>query len=86
MNQNAISDTCMFFLGACIGIIVNYLFVMIVSTYDINDRRHFFWIGMVQVLLDAHIIQYIKSKISNIGLFTLGLLAPQSLVIKRVIT
>lgn len=90
MSNNAISDTCMFFFGMCIGIAFNYIF----DSYNATTSRDrdsarstcgpYFIIGIIQILLNALVIRHIRNKMSNIGLFTLGLLSFQSLVIKKI--
>jgi uncharacterized membrane protein len=81
--STAISDTCMFFFGMCIGISFNYVFQSIVNLYNITKRRHLFPLGIVQILLNALVIRYVREHVQNIGLFTLGILSSQSLLIKK---
>ena len=82
MNNNAISDTLMFFLGMSIGISFNYIFNEYVVKHA-TKRQHFFSIGIIQILANAMVIRFIRGRVKSIGLFTLGLLTSQSLVIKK---
>lgn len=83
MSNNAISDTCLFLFGMCIGIIFDYTFKNCVDWYGATTRRQYFSIGILQILANAAIIRYVRQRIKNTGLFTLGLLSSQSLVIKK---
>jgi hypothetical protein len=84
--DHVVSDTCMFLFGTCIGIIINKFFLYIENSLQFhirNERHEYLIIGVFQVLIDAFCIQYVKYKIQNIGLFVLGLLSSQSLLIKK---
>lgn len=83
--QNAVSDTCMFFFGLCLGMSLHYLVETCASYCDPTRRYELFTLGLVQILINALLIQYVRRSIPNIGLFTLGLLTMQTLVIKTAI-
>lgn len=83
VKNSAISDTCMFLLGMSIGILFNYIFSRYVIWYGASERHHYFVIGIVQILANAVAIRYVRSYIENTGLFYLGLLSSQSLVIRK---
>lgn len=80
-----LSDTCMFCLGSCIGIVLNYFFENYVLTYQIEKRMHIFSIGILQIMMNALVIHVVRLKLENMGLFTLGLLTFQSLIVKKCI-
>ena len=81
---NSISDTCMFFFGVCVGLPLNYIFSYI--DYYLDEKHERFLIGFLQILLVAYIIRCVKYKTSNIGLFSLGVLSTQMLIIKKTFT
>ncbi len=83
MKSVAVSDTCMFFFGTCIGVVVNFMFSECITFFQLSEKHHFFTLGMLQILLISFIIQFIQGRVNSIGLFTLGLLTTQSLVIKK---
>lgn len=83
MNNSAVSDTCMFFFGMCLGITFNYIFNYLLQWYDATERHQFFLIGITQILVNALVIRYVRNHVTNIGLFTLGILSPQYLIIKK---
>lgn len=75
----AISDTCMFILGACFSVVLDYIF----SRY--KQHHEIIVMGLVQIICNAYIIKYVNNKVQNIGLFTLGILTFQSLLVKKLI-
>ena len=80
--DTALSDTCMFFIGMCIGIVFNYTFERVIW-YSAKNKKQYFSIGIVQIMANALIIRYIRQHVKHTGLFTLGLLSSQTLVIKK---
>jgi hypothetical protein len=83
LSRSVISDTIMFIIGMITGIVFNYIFHVIIQILNISKNRYFFFIGMFQILMNAFIIRYVRNNIENTGLFVLGLLSPQYLVIKQ---
>jgi hypothetical protein len=81
MSTNAITDTCMFLLGMCVGISLGFIF------YKLDlETTHFSWVllfGICQILINAFIIRFMNGKMVNIGLFTLGLIASQDIILVR---
>jgi len=80
-----ISDTCMFFFGMCLGIIYDYIFQYIILQFHPDERHHHIFIGSIQIMLNALTIRYIRDCVQEVGLFTLGLITFQSLIIKSAI-
>lgn len=85
--KNAFKDTCMFIFGLWLGIILNYLFRyldFLIQNSSIHNQFGYFIIGIIQILGISLIIQTLTTNISkNIGLFVLGILTPQILLIKK---
>lgn len=82
LYRNVVYDTIMFIMGIFIGGIMDYNFT---SLFIIdNTIRHIAIIGLLQVIINAMIMQTVKLITQeNIGLFTLGLLTTQKLFIKK---
>ena len=79
IKSGAVTSTCMFLFGSLIGFLINTLLTYI----EIHDTHEVLVFGILQVFLNAYIIQFVETRIENMGLFVLGLLSGQILVIRR---
>lgn len=90
--KESFSETCLFLIGCIIGIILDYCILFIHKTVNILNRTDILIVmGLIQLLINAMVIIYFKNYISNLnggkaglGFFTMGLLSPQSLLIKKI--
>ncbi len=80
VRDTALSDTFMFTLGMCVGVLINMIF----KTVTIDTQHEIFVYGLLQIMFNAFIIRFVTKRVQCIGLFTLGLISFQSLIIKRV--
>lgn len=82
MLSSDVSATCMFFMGMFIGIILDNAFKVYLKAYPAHSPLY---AGTVQILVNSFIIRNIKTNIQDLGLFTLGLLTFQNLIIKKLV-
>jgi hypothetical protein len=72
----------MFLIGTIVGTIINYNTEYALETIE-NSTRNVFIVGILQIILNAIILNSIRKQTSDsIGLFSLGLFTSQELVIK----
>lgn len=81
---NALYDVAMFLLGVCSGIIIECTYSFHIAP-RIRNNVIVFASGIIQLLVNALIINVTKEYIHNVGFFTLGLLSPQLLIIKKLL-
>lgn len=84
---NAFSNTGMFVLGVTFGMITDILFDTIHETIDSTREmtRYIITVGLLQIFWNSLIILFMSTKFKNqMGMFSLGLLSAQTLVIKKV--
>jgi len=75
----------MFLMGSPMGIVFNYLFGKLYTAKNKNWKITVM-VGILQLFLNAMLLQYMRDlHDGKTGLFTIGLLMPQSLVIKDII-
>jgi hypothetical protein len=73
-------DTFMFLIGAYWGYLLNYIFDHI----DKRNPGYSMLVGMLQLFCIAVTMRYVNTNIKEIaGLFTLGFLTTQTIIIKR---
>jgi uncharacterized membrane protein len=84
LENSFINDVTMFFLGAIIGTILHWIFEFIVKTYNIHSHQLLLIIGIIQLLMIALITRLLTSTLSIQGLFILGIISSQELIITRV--
>lgn len=84
-TKSAISDTCLFVVGAIIGIIIDINIESIHKyiTNFLSDTNNLICIGLLQLLINAMVIQFFREQFPKMGFFTMGLLSYQSLYIKK---
>lgn len=84
--QTALSNTSMFILGVFFGAALNITFDSIYQYFDPTQesKRYIFIFGMLQIFTNALVIKLTTEKINEqLGLFSLGLLSAQKLIIKQ---
>ncbi len=82
VKDSALTDTYMFFLGMCVGVLINSIF----SNIDETASKHqIVSLGLAQVLVNAFVIRYVQTRVNCIGLFSMGLISFQTLIIKKVL-
>lgn len=84
LENSFINDVTMFFLGAIIGTILHWIFDYIVKTYNIQSQQILLILGSIQLLLIASITRLLTSTLSIQGLFILGIISSQELIITRI--
>ena len=84
--KDSVSETCLFLIGLLIGIVLDF---NILYTYKYIDNKftsttNIIIIGLLQLMLNAMIIQYINKYLNvNSSFLVMGLLSPQTFIVKK---
>ena len=84
--KSAFNNTYMFLIGVVFGIILNLTFHAIRESVDptMESKRYAFLFGILQIFMNGFVIRLSTEKINGkLGLFSLGLLSAQKLIIKE---
>jgi len=85
--STAFSNTTMFVFGVVFGVVVNIVFDTVHEYVDPTKdlKRYLFLFGMLQIFVNAVIVKIVSDQTNQqLGLFSLGLLSSQKLIIKRI--
>lgn len=84
-GRNIFTGTIMFFIGAVIGTVMHLLFDHIMNKYKIQTHVGLGLLGTGQIFIITLIIYWMDSTVMDMGLFVLGLLSAQDMVIRNLL-
>ena len=84
-QKNIFTGTIMFFSGAVIGTLMHLLFSHLLIRYDISSHMGLGLIGTIQIFIITCTISWTDSKVADMGLFVLGLLSAQDIIIQQLL-
>jgi hypothetical protein len=82
--KEAIRDVAFFFIGLSIGVLIECSYQFIVKPLTKNNII-IFAVGILQLFVNAIIINYSKYIYEHSGFFTMGVLSPQLLLVRKLI-
>lgn len=82
---NIFTGTIMFFMGAIAGTLMHVIFSHILEKYEISSLVGLGLLGTVQIFILTGMISWTNNNIADTGLFVLGLLSAQDIIIRQLL-